>query len=57
MASHLEPAYEGHPHADLAVTERLTRRSLLLPLFHEMTEDQQDHVVATLRREAGLQVG
>ena len=57
MASHLEPAYEGHPHGDLAVTERLTRRSLLLPLFHEMTEDQQDHVVATLRREAGLQDG
>lgn len=57
MASHLEPAYEGHPHGDLAVTERLTRRSLLLPLFHEMTEDQQDHVVAALRREAGLQDG
>lgn len=57
MASHLEPAYEGHPHGDLAVTERLTRRSLLLPLFHEMTEDQQDHVAASLRREAGLQDG
>jgi len=55
MASHLEPAYEGLPHGDLAVTERITRRSLLLPLFHEMTEDQQDHVAATLRREAGLQ--
>jgi perosamine synthetase len=57
MASHLEPAYEGHPHGDLAVTERITRLSLLLPLFHEMTEDQQDHVAATLRREAGLQGG
>jgi perosamine synthetase len=57
MASHLEPAYEGHPHGDLAVTERITRRSLLLPLFHEMTEDQQDHVAATLRGEAGLQGG
>lgn len=57
MASHLEPAYEGHPHGDLSVTERITRSSLLLPLFHEMTEDEQDHVAATLRRQAGVQVG
>ena len=38
MAAHLEPAYADHPHRPLPVTERLTRRSLILPLFHEMTE-------------------
>ncbi len=54
MAAHLEPAYEGHPHGDLGVTERITRRSLLLPLFHEMTEAEQDRVAAILRREARL---
>lgn len=48
MAAHLEPAYAGHPHADLPVTEELTRNSLILPLFHDMTEDQQDRVVTAL---------
>lgn len=52
MASHLEPAYAGHPHAPLPVTERLTRQSLLLPLFHEMSEGQQDRVVDAFRRVA-----
>ncbi len=51
MASHLEPAYAGTSHVELPVTERLTRQSLLLPLFHEMTDAQQAHVVAVLRRE------
>jgi dTDP-4-amino-4,6-dideoxygalactose transaminase len=52
MASHLEPAYEGHPCAALPVTERLSRDSLILPLFHTMTEAQQDRVVAALREQA-----
>jgi perosamine synthetase len=51
MAAHLEPAYAAHPHADLPVTERITRDSLILPLFHTMTERQQERVVATLARE------
>jgi dTDP-4-amino-4,6-dideoxygalactose transaminase len=46
MAAHLEPAYSDHPHAPLPVTERLTARSLILPLFHEMTEAQQDVVIS-----------
>jgi len=54
MASHLEPAYAGHPHAALPVTERLSRQSLLLPLFHEMTEPDQDRVVAVLCEAAGV---
>ncbi|POX51673.1 glutamine--scyllo-inositol aminotransferase [Streptomyces sp. Ru71] len=52
MAAHLEPAYAGHPHAPLPVTERLSRDSLILPLFHTMTEPQQDRVVAVLREQA-----
>ncbi len=45
MAAHLEPAYAGTPHPPLPVTERLTRDSLILPLFHELTTVDQDHVV------------
>jgi dTDP-4-amino-4,6-dideoxygalactose transaminase len=45
MAAHLEPAFAGFPRSELAVTERLTSRSLLLPLFHTMTTQQQDWVV------------
>jgi perosamine synthetase len=53
MAAHLEPAYAGARHGDLAVTERLTRHSLILPLFHELDESAQDHVVAVVRQAAG----
>jgi dTDP-4-amino-4,6-dideoxygalactose transaminase len=49
MAAHLEPAYAGVPHAPLPVTERLTRDSLILPLYHEMTGDEQEYVVSVLR--------
>ncbi|MFG3296142.1 DegT/DnrJ/EryC1/StrS family aminotransferase [Streptomyces sp. NPDC048179] len=52
MAAHLEPAYADHPRAPLPVTERLTRDSLILPLFHTMTEAQQDRVVTALREQA-----
>jgi dTDP-4-amino-4,6-dideoxygalactose transaminase len=54
MAAHLEPAYEGHVHAALPVTERLTARSLILPLFHQMTEAEQDVVVSVVRAAAGI---
>ncbi|MEU6352782.1 DegT/DnrJ/EryC1/StrS family aminotransferase [Streptomyces sp. NPDC047072] len=52
MAAHLEPAYADHPSGPLPVTERLSRDSLILPLFHTMTEAQQDRVVAALREQA-----
>src|SRR5262249_55150999 len=48
MASHLEPAYTGTPHVPLPNTERITRDSLILPLFHAMTDDEQDRVVEAL---------
>ena len=54
MAAHLEPAYVGVHSGDLSVTERLTRQSLILPLFHELTESAQDHVAAVVRTAAGL---
>ncbi|MGW6685321.1 DegT/DnrJ/EryC1/StrS family aminotransferase [Streptomyces sp. NPDC054961] len=58
MASHLEPAYAGHGAAALPATERISRDSLILPLYHAMTHEQQDRVVAVLReRAAGGQDG
>jgi dTDP-4-amino-4,6-dideoxygalactose transaminase len=48
MAAHLEPAYKDAQHVDLPATERLTRDSLILPLFHTLTADQQDQVVDVL---------
>ncbi len=50
MAAHLEPAYQGHPHGPLPVTERLTTRTLILPLHHELTEAEQHTVVDSLAR-------
>lgn len=35
------------------MTERISRDSLILPLFHTMTQDEQDRVVAVLREQAG----
>jgi len=45
MAAHTEPAYAGHPHGPLPVTERLARDCLILPLFHQLTEDEQDWII------------
>jgi dTDP-4-amino-4,6-dideoxygalactose transaminase len=53
MASHLEPAYADLARADLPVTERLTRDSLILPLFHDLSEADQDHVVGVIAAAAG----
>jgi len=54
MAAHRQPAYAGHPHGGLPVTERLTDGTLILPLFHTMTEQEQDTVTGVIRRMAGL---
>jgi perosamine synthetase len=48
MAAHLEPAYRDVAHGPLPVTERLTARTLILPLFHDLTEPEQDLVVSTI---------
>lgn len=49
MAAHLEPAYAGHPHRPLPVTEYLTSRSLILPLYHDLTAAEQGRVVDAVR--------
>jgi perosamine synthetase len=55
MAAHLEPAYGGREHVPLPVTERLTRRTLVLPLHHRLTAADQERVVGVLHRlSAGL---
>ena len=48
MAAHLEPAYQGMRHDPLPVTEHLTARTLILPLYHDLTEPEQDLVVSVL---------
>jgi dTDP-4-amino-4,6-dideoxygalactose transaminase len=45
MAAHLEPAYEGYPTPPLPVTELLTHRTLILPLYHDLSESAQHQVV------------
>jgi len=48
MAAHLEPAYAGNsPH--LPVTELVTSNGIILPMFHVMTDEEQDRVAAVIR--------
>ena len=49
MAAHLEPAYADAAHGELPNTERLTRDSLILPLHHELTDEDLRHVVGVLK--------
>lgn len=54
MAAHRQPAYAGHPSAPLPVTDRLTDRTLILPVFHQMTGEEQARVIdAVLAAAAG----
>ncbi len=48
MAAHREPPYAGRG-AALPVTERITDETLLLPLYHELADADQERVVAALR--------
>ena len=54
MAAHLEPAYAGRPCPPLPVTERITAGSLVVPLFHELSEEEQDLVVSVIQAAAGI---
>lgn len=56
MASHLQPAYAGHSGymVALPVTERLTADTLILPLYHEMSEADQDRVIASVLSASAL---
>lgn len=48
MSTHREPAY-AHIPAHLPLTERLTDNTLILPVFHQMTPEEQARVIAVLR--------
>jgi len=54
MCSHREPGYaaedwmKGSP--GLEHSERAQDQAILLPLFHQMTEEEQERVAATLRK-------
>ena len=55
MAAHRQPAYSGAGGArvSLPVTEHLTDTTLILPLFHQMSESEQARVIDVLRAGAG----
>ncbi|MEX1079867.1 MAG: DegT/DnrJ/EryC1/StrS family aminotransferase [Homoserinimonas sp.] len=50
MAAHRQPAYRGSDSGrlPLPITERLTDNTLILPLFHQMTQDEQGSVIDTV---------
>ncbi|KAA9106625.1 DegT/DnrJ/EryC1/StrS family aminotransferase [Microbacterium rhizomatis] len=50
MASHRQPPYRAlTPSQGLPVTERLNDRTLILPVFHTLTDADQARVIAVLR--------
>jgi len=52
---HRQPAYSelGYGSGSLPVTERLCAEVLSLPIFPELTDEQQERVIATLRQLVG----
>lgn len=48
MASHRQPAYAS-PSVSLPATEHLTDTTLILPLFHQMSDSEQARVIDVLR--------
>lgn len=52
MAAHRQPAY-AHVDVRLPVTERLTHSTLILPLFHQMSDSDQARVIEVLRGAGG----
>jgi len=53
MAAHRQPAYSGADHVPLPVTEHLTDSTLILPVFHQMTDAERARVVDALRSAGG----
>lgn len=51
MASHRQPAYVGRDFgtATLSATEHLTDHTLILPLYHQMTDEEQRRIIDVLR--------
>ena len=54
MASHLEQTYTTrYGKTSLPVTEEATRTTMLIPLFAQMTDEEQTWVIDSLREELG----
>lgn len=55
MAAHRQPAYAGMDtgRADLSVTERLTDHTVILPVYHQLTLDEQSRVIRSILKAAG----
>lgn len=55
MAAHLQPAYARHSGitAPLPVTERLSANTLILPLFHQLREDEIQRVINSVLSAGG----
>jgi dTDP-4-amino-4,6-dideoxygalactose transaminase len=49
MAAHLQPVYADHLHDPLPITERLTNRTLILPIYHQMTAEESQRVIDVVR--------
>jgi dTDP-4-amino-4,6-dideoxygalactose transaminase len=52
MAAHRQPAYENHLHTPLPVTEALTDNTLILPVFHQLTDEEQKRVISAVETAA-----
>lgn len=53
-AAHLEPAFADLAPVQLPVTERIARQSVLLPIHHELTEQDQRRVVDVIAAAGAL---
>ncbi|TFD91466.1 DegT/DnrJ/EryC1/StrS family aminotransferase [Cryobacterium serini] len=56
MAAHRQPAYRSRDtgHASLAVTDHLTDTTLILPLYHQLEENDQARIIETLQLEGAI---
>ncbi|TFD52140.1 DegT/DnrJ/EryC1/StrS family aminotransferase [Cryobacterium frigoriphilum] len=59
MAAHRQPAYAARDTggAALTITERLTDNTLILPLYHQLTDADQARVIEALALEGALRRG
>ncbi|WP_026373380.1 DegT/DnrJ/EryC1/StrS family aminotransferase [Agrococcus lahaulensis] len=54
MAAHRQPPYRAlTPEAGLPATERLHDGTLILPVYHQLTDEDQQRVIAVLRSAGG----
>lgn len=55
MCAHLEGAYDDHElHTPLPVSEMARDDRILLPMFHELSDEEQQQVIASLARACDL---